>query len=150
MKEVLKDSLGLAVTYANLGEVNRLKANYLPAEVAEELKAKGYAQAKHIDLVTVLFTDIIGFTEISARMSAGDLVDEINACFSGFDRIIQDHGIEKIKTIGDSYMAAGGLPTPNISHPVDVVSAAMAMQRFMKERQAARMAKGQRPTSKYG
>jgi len=143
MKEVLKDSLGLAVTYANLGEVNRLKANYLPAEVAEELKAKGSAQAKHIDLVTVLFTDIIGFTEISARMSAGDLVDEINACFSGFDRIIQEHGIEKIKTIGDSYMAADGLPTPNISHPVDVVNAAMAMQRFMKDRQATRMAKGQ-------
>lgn len=122
---------------------DELLLNILPAEVAEELKAKGSAEAKHIDLVTVLFTDIIGFTEISARMSAGDLVDEINACFSGFDQIIQDHGIEKIKTIGDSYMAAGGLPTPNISHPIDVVNAALAMQRFMKGRQAARMAQGQ-------
>jgi class 3 adenylate cyclase/Tfp pilus assembly protein PilF len=122
---------------------DELLLNILPAEVAEELKAKGTAEAKHIDLVTVLFTDIIGFTEISSRMSATDLVDEINACFSGFDRIIQEHGIEKIKTIGDSYMAAGGLPTPNISHPGDVVRAALAMQRFMKERQAARMAKNQ-------
>lgn len=122
---------------------DELLLNILPAEVAEELKAKGSAQAKHIDLVTVLFTDIIGFTEISSRMSAGDLVDEINACFSAFDRIIQEHGIEKIKTIGDSYMAAGGLPTPNTTHAVDVVKAALAMQRFMKEREAARMAKGQ-------
>ena len=122
---------------------DELLLNILPAEVAEELKAKGSAQAKHIDLVTVLFTDIIGFTEISSRMSAGDLVDEINACFSAFDRIIQEHGIEKIKTIGDSYMAAGGLPTPNKTHAVDVVNAALAMQRFMKEREVARMAKGQ-------
>jgi len=122
---------------------DELLLNILPAEVAEELKAKGSAQAKHIDLVNVLFTDIIGFTEISSRMSAGDLVDEINACFSAFDRIIQEHGIEKIKTIGDSYMAAGGLPTPNKTHAVDVVNAALAMQRFMKEREVARMAKGQ-------
>lgn len=121
---------------------DELLLNILPAEVAEELKAKGSAQAKHIDEVTVLFTDIIGFTEISARMSAGDLVDEINSCFSGFDRIIQEHGIEKIKTIGDAYMAAGGLPTPNTTHATDVVSAALAMQRFMKDRQATRMAKG--------
>lgn len=122
---------------------DELLLNILPAEVAEELKAKGSAQARHIDLVTVLFTDIIGFTEITARMSAGDLVDEINACFSAFDRIIQEHGIEKIKTIGDSYMAAGGLPTPNATHAVDVVNAALAMQRFMKEQQASRMASGQ-------
>lgn len=121
---------------------DELLLNILPAEVAEELKAKGFAKAKHIDLVTVLFTDIIGFTEISSRMSAGDLVDEINACFSAFDRIIQEHGIEKIKTIGDSYMAAGGLPTPNTTHPVDVVKAALAMQRFMKEQKASRVAQG--------
>lgn len=121
---------------------DELLLNILPAEVAEELKAKGSAEAKHIDLVTVLFTDIIGFTEISARMSAGDLVDEINACFSAFDRIMQEHGIEKIKTIGDAYMAAGGLPTPNNTHPMDVVKAALAMQRFMKQQQAARMAQG--------
>ncbi|MBP7239520.1 MAG: tetratricopeptide repeat protein [Saprospiraceae bacterium] len=122
---------------------DELLLNILPAEVAEELKAKGSAEAKHLDLVTVLFTDIIGFTEISARMSAGDLVNDINACFSGFDRIIQDYGIEKIKTIGDSYMAAGGLPTPNTTHAVDVVNAALAMQRFVMEQQEIRRAKGQ-------
>ncbi len=119
---------------------DELLLNILPAEVAEELKAKGSAEAKHIDLVTVLFTDIIGFTEISARMNAGELVNEINTCFSAFDQIIQQYGIEKIKTIGDSYMAAGGLPTPNTTHPTDVVKAALAMQQFMKQHKQDKLA----------
>ncbi|MEP6646179.1 MAG: adenylate/guanylate cyclase domain-containing protein [Saprospiraceae bacterium] len=112
---------------------DELLLNILPAEVAEELKAKGSAEARHLDLVTVLFTDIIGFTEISHQMSAAELVNEINFCFSAFDRIIDTYGIEKIKTIGDSYMAAGGLPTPNTTHPVDVVKAGLEMQQFMKQ-----------------
>lgn len=122
---------------------DELLLNILPAEVAEELKAKGSAEARLIDMVTVLFTDIIGFTEIASTMGPGELVNEINSCFSAFDRIIQEHGIEKIKTIGDSYMAAGGLPTPNTTHAVDVVNAGLAMQQFMKEHKELKMAAGQ-------
>ncbi|MFZ1676913.1 MAG: adenylate/guanylate cyclase domain-containing protein [Saprospiraceae bacterium] len=122
---------------------DELLLNILPSEVAEELKAKGSAEARLIDMVTVLFTDIIGFTEIASTMGPGELVNEINSCFSAFDRIIQEHGIEKIKTIGDSYMAAGGLPTPNTTHAVDVVKAGLAMQQFMKEHKELKIAAGQ-------
>ncbi len=108
-----------------------LLLNILPAEVAEELKTKGYAEAKLIDMVTVLFTDFKGFTTLSEELSPKDLVAEINECFSAFDHIMQKNGIEKIKTIGDAYMAAGGLPVVNVSHAKDVVMAALAIQKFM-------------------
>src|SRR5439155_26684976 len=92
---------------------DELLLNILPAETAEELKAKGAADAKDFDQVTVLFTDFKNFTQASEKMSAHDLVDEINYYFSEFDNIISKYDIEKIKTIGDSYMCAGGLPVPN-------------------------------------
>lgn len=117
-----------------------LLLNILPEEVAEELKMKGSADAQSIDLVTVLFTDFKGFTALSEILSPENLVAEINRCFSQFDLIMQKHGIEKIKTIGDAYMAAGGLPTPNDTHPCDVVNAALEIREFMmnlaKEKQA--------------
>ncbi|MCC7502949.1 MAG: hypothetical protein IT229_10495, partial [Flavobacteriales bacterium] len=90
-----------------------LLLNILPEEVAEELKSKGEAEAKLINEVTVLFTDFKGFTAMSEQLSPKELVRDIHECFSAFDRIMAKHGIEKIKTIGDAYMAAGGLPTPN-------------------------------------
>jgi tetratricopeptide (TPR) repeat protein len=93
-----------------------LLLNILPYEVAAELKAKGAAEAVQIDHVTVLFTDFKGFTAMSEQLSPRDLVRDLNECFSAFDRIAEKHGIEKIKTIGDAYMAAGGLPTPNTTH----------------------------------
>ena len=89
-----------------------LLLNILPAEVAEELKAYGKTEAKHFDEATILFTDFKGFTEQSAKLSAADLVNEINYCLEAFDGIAGKYGIEKIKTIGDAYMAAGGLPVP--------------------------------------
>ncbi len=115
---------------------DELLLNILPEEVAEELKAKGHADAKLINEVTVLFTDFVGFTKITESMSPRDLVDSIDKCFSAFDRIIEKNGLEKIKTIGDAYMAAGGLPTPNQTHASDVVSAALEIQQFVQ--QAAR------------
>ncbi len=108
-----------------------LLLNILPVEIAEELKSKGSADAKCIDMVTVLFTDFKGFTSLSEQLSPENLVAEINNCFSGFDLIMQKYGIEKIKTIGDAYMAAGGLPTVNQSHPIDVVNAALEIKDFM-------------------
>ena len=109
----------------------KLLLNILPEEIAEELKAKGSADAKLIDFATVLFTDFKGFTALSEILSPEKLVNDINVCFSAFDFIMERHNIEKIKTIGDSYMAAGGLPTVNETHALDVVRAAMEIQTFM-------------------
>jgi class 3 adenylate cyclase/tetratricopeptide (TPR) repeat protein len=121
---------------------DELLLNILPAEVAEELKAKGSAEAKLIDDVTVLFTDFKGFTQLSEKLTAKELVSEINTCFSAFDYIMQKHGVEKIKTIGDAYMAAGGLPTPNKTHAEDVVKAALDIQAFMHRHKTEREAEG--------
>jgi class 3 adenylate cyclase len=120
----------------------KLLLNILPQEVAEELKAKGEAEAKLIDDVTVLFTDFKGFTQLSEKLTAKELVSEINHCFSAFDNIMHKHGVEKIKTIGDAYMAAGGLPIPNKTHAEDVVKAALEIQRFMHELKAKKEAEG--------
>lgn len=118
-----------------------LLLNILPSATAEELKAKGHVDAKRIDEATVLFTDFKGFTKLSELMSPEQLVAEINECFSEFDRIMERHQVEKIKTIGDAYMAAGGLPSPNENHAINVVNAALEIQQFManhaKEKEAA-------------
>ena len=115
-----------------------LLLNILPAEVAEELKEKGESEARDFDKVTVIFTDFIGFTETAGKMSAKELVTEINACFMAFDTIIGKFGIEKIKTIGDAYMAAGGLHVPRESEPKDGVRAALEMQGYMIKRKLER------------
>ncbi|MBK7751082.1 MAG: tetratricopeptide repeat protein [Flavobacteriales bacterium] len=120
-----------------------LLLNILPAEVAEELKAKGHADAKHFDNVTILFTDFKGFTEASEKLSPQELVEELNTCFKAFDGIITARGIEKIKTIGDAYMCAGGLPVPSSSTPAGVVQAALEMQAFMISRKKERDASGE-------
>lgn len=119
-----------------------LLLNILPSEVADELMEKGSAEAKLINEVSVLFTDFKGFTQLSEKMSPTELVSEINECFSAFDHIMEKHGIEKIKTIGDAYMAAGGLPTANATHSFDVVRAALEIQKFMNELKTRKIAEG--------
>jgi adenylate cyclase len=119
-----------------------LLLNILPAEVAEELKEKGRADAKQFDEVTVLFTDFKNFTNVSERLTAQELVNEINYCYSEFDKIISKYGIEKIKTIGDAYMCAGGLPVPNKTNAVDTVSAAMEILDFMLKENEKRTRNG--------
>jgi adenylate cyclase len=119
-----------------------LLLNILPEEVAEELKSKGSAEAVHIDQVTVLFTDFKGFTAMSETLSPQELVRDLNECFSAFDHITAKYGIEKIKTIGDAYMAAGGLPTPNTTHALDVVKAALEIRDFIAEGKARKVAAG--------
>ena len=122
---------------------DELLLNILPEEVAEELKTKGSAEAQLIEEVTVLFTDFKGFTQMAEKFSPKELVAEINECFSAFDYIMEKNGVEKIKTIGDAYMAAGGLPTVNKTHAHDIVSATLDIQKFMSEFKAKREAKGQ-------
>jgi class 3 adenylate cyclase/Tfp pilus assembly protein PilF len=119
-----------------------LLLNILPAEVAQELKEKGQTEAQLIDSVTVLFTDFKGFTVLTEKLSPKELVNDLNTCFSEFDHITAKYGIEKIKTIGDSYMAAGGLPKPSSTHAADVINAAMEMRDVVKAIKAKRLELG--------
>ncbi len=111
---------------------DELLLNILPAETAEELKNTGRSKARHFDLVTVMFTDFKGFTYMAEKLSPQELVDEIDYCFKHFDQIISNYNIEKIKTIGDAYMCAGGLPIANNTNPLDVVKAGLEIQNFMQ------------------
>ncbi|MBL4587555.1 MAG: tetratricopeptide repeat protein [Flavobacteriales bacterium] len=120
-----------------------LLLNILPTEVAEELKNKGHSDAQLIDQVTVLFTDFKGFTAMSEQLTPKELVQDLHECFSEFDRICEKYGIEKIKTIGDAYMAAGGLPSPNSTHPQDVVKAALEMAQVVEQDKAKKIANNQ-------
>ena len=120
----------------------RLLLNILPHETAEELKEYGSAKARSYDLVSVLFTDFKGFTNISEELSSEELVAEIDHCYKEFDRIIERCNIEKIKTIGDAYMCAGGLPGKNATHPFDAVKAALEIRDFMEQYKSERDAEG--------
>tara|TARA_R110002167_G_scaffold276660_1_gene482609 strand:+ start:2731 stop:4587 length:1857 start_codon:yes stop_codon:yes gene_type:complete len=111
-----------------------LLLNILPSEIAEELKTKGSADARDFDIASILFTDFEGFTQASEKLSAKELIKEINVCFKAFDNICEKFGIEKIKTIGDSYMAAGGLPVPSEGSIKNTVLAALEMQTFISNR----------------
>lgn len=120
-----------------------LLLNILPYEIAQELKEKGRADARNFELVSILFTDFIDFTATSVKLSAGDLVDEINHCFEAFDHILEKYNIEKIKTIGDSYMAAGGLPIPTDDSVKNTVLGALEMQAFITNRKLVKQEKGE-------
>jgi adenylate cyclase len=120
----------------------QLLLNILPYETAQELKQHGSSEAKLIDHATVLFTDFKGFTAISEQVTPKELVQDLNECFSAFDRICEKYGIEKIKTIGDAYMAAGGLPIVNSTHAVDVTRAAIEMRDLIESGKNRKQAAG--------
>jgi class 3 adenylate cyclase len=122
---------------------DNLLLNILPEETAEELKSTGTSRARSFELVTVLFTDFKGFTRMAETMSPEALVSEIDHCFKAFDNIISGYDIEKIKTIGDAYMCAGGLPVPNKTNPVEVVKAALEIRDFMNTLKKNRMARNE-------
>ena len=119
---------------AERGKSDKLLLNILPDEVARELKTSGYATPRHYDSATVVFTDFVNFTRLSAQLSPDKLIDELDECFLAFDEICEKHGLEKIKTIGDAYMFAGGLPVPNDTHPQDAVRAALEMLEWLDKR----------------
>jgi adenylate cyclase len=112
---------------------DELLLNILPAETAEELKEKGSVSAKRIESVTVLFTDFKSFSAIAEHISPEQLVKSIDYYFKEFDRISTKFNLEKIKTIGDSYMCAGGLPKENETHATDVILAAKEMMTFVNQ-----------------
>ena len=119
-----------------------LLLNILPTETAEELKNYGKAAPRYYKMVTVLFTDFKGFTRIAEKLTPEQLVYELDYCFRKFDEITTKYGIEKIKTIGDAYMCAGGIPIRNRSNPVDVVLAAFEISDFMENWKREKMTKG--------
>lgn len=110
-----------------------LLLNILPEETAIELKQSGKVLAKKFESVTVLFTDFKGFTQCAESLSPEKLVESVDYYFSKFDRIMEKYGLEKIKTIGDAYMCAGGLPFPTENHAFKVVSAAIEIAEFVIE-----------------
>lgn len=120
-----------------------LLLNILPAEIAEELKQKGSADARDFEMVSILFSDFKDFTGHSEKMTAKDLVANINIYFAAFDNIIQTYNIEKIKTIGDAYMAAGGLPVNSDDSVKRTVLAALEMQAFIAKLHKEKEAKGE-------
>jgi adenylate cyclase len=109
-------------------ENQRLLLNVLPAAIAEKLKAQAGIIAERDDDVSVLFADIVGFTPLSARLSPTGLIELLNRVFSGFDELTDRHRLEKIKTIGDAYMAAGGLIEQDPDHLAAMAAMALAMQ----------------------
>lgn len=123
---------------------DKLLKNILPEEVADELKHKGASEAKNFDMVSILFTDFKQFTEISETMSAKELVREIDVCFTAFDRICEEYNVEKIKTLGDAYMAAGGLPVPSEQATVNTVLAALKMSEYIIRRNIERQMEGEK------
>ncbi|MDO8368677.1 MAG: adenylate/guanylate cyclase domain-containing protein [Saprospiraceae bacterium] len=119
-----------------------LLQNILPEKTAEELKTYGTVKPVHYESVTVLFSDFKNFTTIAEALSPEELVRELDEYFRCFDAIVTKHRLEKIKTIGDAYMCAGGLPEPNETHALDTVRAALEMQQTMRDLGAKKAASG--------
>tara|TARA_R100000935_G_scaffold8302_2_gene17352 strand:+ start:48887 stop:50698 length:1812 start_codon:yes stop_codon:yes gene_type:complete len=120
---------------------DRLLLNILPEETAEELKRNGKVTARKYEAVTVLFTDFKGFTTYSEGLSPEALVETVGFYFSAFDTIIEKHGLEKIKTIGDAYMCAGGLHQHTEDHAIRMVQAAFELASFVENTKKDRNAK---------
>ena len=119
-------------------KTEELLLNILPKETAEELKKYGKAKARHYDFASVMFTDFKGFTFLSEKLTSTDLVKEIDYCFANFDDIIEKYQIEKIKTIGDSYMCAAGIPKENSFNPILLTLAGMEIIQFMEKHKEER------------
>lgn len=120
----------------------RLLKNVIPESTAEELMKRGKARARAYKMVSVLFTDFVGFTKISDRMNPTELVKKLDVYFTKFDNIIVKNNLEKIKTIGDAYMCAGGVPVRNRTNPIDTCLAALQIQAYMQKRKNDAIANG--------
>lgn len=113
-------------------KTEKLLRNIIPESTMNELKTKGKASARAYKTVSVMFTDFVGFTKIAEKMSPSELVSELDIYFSKFDEIVVKNNLEKIKTIGDAYMCAGGVPVRNNTNPIDACIAALQIQESMQ------------------
>jgi adenylate cyclase len=110
---------------------DELLLNILPAKIADELKTRNEVEPRYYNSATIMFTDFKGFTRLAEASEPRTLVNDLNQFFCAFDEIIEHHNLEKLKTIGDAYMCAGGLPDENRTHPIDVCRAALEIQEYM-------------------
>jgi class 3 adenylate cyclase len=122
-------------------QIESLLLNILPKEVAYELRTNGNSKPRQFDEVSILFTDFKGFTSIADKLSPGELVENLNECFIEFDSIIEKYKLEKIKTIGDSYMCAGNIPSPDPDHVYKIVKAALEIQASIEMNNLCRIEK---------
>jgi len=113
-------------------EIEALLLNILPFEVAAELQKTGHSVPRYYDSTTVMFTDFVGFSRIAETLTPQQITTELNEFFTEMDEIIEKYNLEKIKTIGDSYMCAGGIPSPNASHPEDAVRAGLEIAEYLR------------------
>jgi len=145
MENVIVVETDITQLYIDKQKTEQLLANLFPHEITEQLKRKGRAKSKKYRMVTVLFADFENFTALTKSMSVDELITELNRYVRRFDEIIDDHYLEKIKTIGDAYMCAGGLPLKNYSNPFDVTLASLRIQQFVSEMAEEKMTWGEHP-----
>ena len=110
---------------AEKGELDRLLLNILPASIAKELKNNERVEPRFFDSATVIFIDFTGFTRLVETMAPANIIDQLDQHFTRFDDITASHRLEKLKTIGDAYLAVGGLPEPNRTHALDAALASL-------------------------
>ena len=126
-------------------EIEHLLLNILPAEVAQELQRDGVATPRFYDSISVMFTDFKGFTKIADALSPQEVVTELNECFMAFDDVMEKYNLEKIKTIGDSYMCCGGFQPKDNTHPVRMMNACQEIKSFIDRRNQSRINLGLEP-----
>lgn len=131
--EALKESLARS---------EKLLRTILPERVVEELQSRGVVKPALVPNASVLFTDIVGFTQLAQVLSPEELLDELDRCFSHFDLIVRQHRLEKIKTIGDAYMCAGGVLQRSPQHPLDIGLCALRILEFMRKYRKSREREG--------
>jgi class 3 adenylate cyclase len=129
--------------HAERRKSEELLLNTLPRKIADELKQTGKVKPVYYQSASILFTDFKDFTKLAEQLTPEELVEELDYCFSSFDMIIEAHNLEKLKTIGDSYMCVGGIPTPNPTHAIDAVLAALQIQAFMRWRRQEKIQNNQ-------
>jgi adenylate cyclase len=117
--------------------------NILPVEVAQELRTNGHVKPMRYEPDFVLFSDFVGFTKVAEKMEAAELVEELNECFCHFDWVMGKYGVEKLKTIGDGYLAVAGIPRSNADDAMHALQAAVEMRDYMAKRKAEREKNGQ-------
>ncbi len=115
---------------------DKLLLNTLPKKIVQELKEKGKTEPETFNNVTVYFSDIVGFTKKSSSMEPGNLISELNEIFTEFDSIMERHDCERIKTIGDAYLAVCGMPEPNSEHARNIANAALDIRGYLAQRNA--------------
>jgi class 3 adenylate cyclase len=135
MKEITnkKDFLNSKKIKEQEEKANLLLENILPKEIANELKQKGYVDPREFPDATILFTDFKNFTQITESLLPSELLKELDGYFFQFDEIVKRYNIEKLKTIGDSYMCVGGIPKKNTTHPIDAALTGFEMQKIMNQ-----------------